>query len=64
MDLKMDDKVAEKYNGGGHKLASGARITSFEEVDLLVKDLDNVCKKYIESRVWYIYTPICFLKNR
>lgn len=43
------NKIAEKYNGGGHKLASGARITSFEEVDLLVKDLDNVCKRYIES---------------
>ena len=43
------NKVAEKYNGGGHKLASGARIPSFEEVDLLIKDLDKVCKKYIES---------------
>ena len=26
------NKIAEKYNGGGHKLASGARLVSFEEV--------------------------------
>ena len=43
------NKVAEKYNGGGHNLACGARLSSFEDVDLLVKDLDYVCKKYIES---------------
>lgn len=43
------NKVAEKYHGGGHKLASGARVPSYEEVDMLIKDLDMVCKKYIES---------------
>lgn len=43
------NKVAEKYNGGGHKLASGARVPSFEEVDSIIKDLDKVCEKYIES---------------
>lgn len=42
------NNIAEKYNGGGHKLASGARIPSFEEYDLLVKDLDKVCSSYIE----------------
>ena len=41
--------VAEKYGGGGHKLASGAKIPSFEEVDMLINDLDKVCKKYIEE---------------
>lgn len=40
------NNIAEKYNGGGHKVASGARLKSFEEVDLLIKDLDEVCKKY------------------
>lgn len=44
------NKIAEKYNGGGHKLASGARVNTFEEVDNLVKDLDDVCQEYIESR--------------
>lgn len=43
------NKIAERYNGGGHKLASGARVPSYEEVDMLIKDLDKVCKKYIES---------------
>jgi len=47
------NKVAEKYNGGGHKLASGARLSSFEDVDLLIKDLDKACKKYIESSEMY-----------
>ena len=38
--------VAEKYNGGGHKLASGARVDSMDNVDLLIKDLDSTCKKW------------------
>jgi Exopolyphosphatase-related proteins len=43
------NKVAEKYNGGGHALASGAKVSSFEDVDLLIEDLNKVCLKYIES---------------
>lgn len=38
--------IAEKYNGGGHKYASGARLKTFEEVDNLVSDLDKVLEKY------------------
>lgn len=38
-----------KYNGGGHKYASGARIKTMEEVDDIVYDLDNLCKIYIEK---------------
>jgi len=41
--------VAEKYNGGGHKFACGCKLTTFEEVDLLINDLDYVCEKYIEN---------------
>lgn len=41
--------VAEKYNGGGHKLASGARVASMEAVDKLLKDLDNTCLSYINE---------------
>lgn len=41
--------VAEKYNGGGHKLASGAKVMTMDEADCLVDDLDNVCQKYISS---------------
>lgn len=40
--------VAEKYNGGGHKLACGARVSTFEEADNLINDLDYLCGKYIE----------------
>ncbi len=43
------NKVAEKYNGGGHKVACGARVPSFEEVDLIIKDLDKVCEEYIKG---------------
>lgn len=42
--------IAEKYNGGGHKFACGVKLTTFEEADLLVKDLDKLCKDYIENQ--------------
>lgn len=41
--------VAEKYNGGGHKLACGVKVSTFEEADLLINDLDYLCEKYIEN---------------
>ncbi|MGN0974280.1 MAG: bifunctional oligoribonuclease/PAP phosphatase NrnA [Bacilli bacterium] len=41
--------VAEKYNGGGHKFASGARVKTIEEALNLVKDLDLTCKEYKEK---------------
>lgn len=41
--------IAEKYNGGGHKLASGAKVMTMDEADSLIQDLDYACKKYIES---------------
>ncbi len=40
------NQIAEKYNGGGHKLASGARVKNLEEVELLIKDLDDICKEF------------------
>lgn len=44
------NEVAEKYNGGGHKFASGARCKTEEEINHLLKDLDKVCKNYKESQ--------------
>ena len=41
--------IAEKYNGGGHRFASGARVTSMAEADALLEELDEVCKTYIEK---------------
>lgn len=40
------NKIAEKYNGGGHKFASGIRISSLDEALNVVKDLDNELKIY------------------
>lgn len=43
------NEVASNYNGGGHIFASGVRVKDFDEVDLLINDLDKVCKEYTES---------------
>lgn len=37
------NEVAEKFNGGGHKFASGARLKTEEEVDSLFAALDREC---------------------
>ena len=39
------NEVAEKFNGGGHKFASGARLETLDEVKELFKALDEVCKE-------------------
>ena len=44
------NEVVAHHNGGGHMYASGARVKTFEEADLLIKDLDETCKKYIENK--------------
>ncbi|WP_026693666.1 DHH family phosphoesterase [Peribacillus kribbensis] len=38
--------VARKYNGGGHPLASGASIYSWDEVDSVIRDLIEVSVNY------------------
>lgn len=43
------NKIAEKYNGGGHKLASGAKVYSMEEVNNLINDLDLETSKYLKE---------------
>ncbi len=40
------NEVASHYNGGGHAMASGVRIKTMDEVNNLIKDLDENCKKY------------------
>lgn len=40
------NETASKYNGGGHKFASGVRLKDEKEVKLLVEDLDNICLEY------------------
>ena len=43
------NEIASHFNGGGHKYASGARLSSLDEMDDLVKELDEACKKYLEG---------------
>ena len=43
--LKSIVHIARKYGGGGHALACGCTLQSFDEVDDLLADLDQ----YIES---------------
>lgn len=43
------NEVAQKFNGGGHKFASGARLTDEADVDDLFKALDEECAKYKDN---------------
>ncbi|HPE14554.1 MAG TPA: bifunctional oligoribonuclease/PAP phosphatase NrnA [Bacilli bacterium] len=43
------NKIAEKYNGGGHKYASGARVKSFDEAFALLEELEDLCIDYNEK---------------
>lgn len=36
--------LASKYNGGGHPLASGATVYSWEEAEKLAAELNEICK--------------------
>lgn len=38
--------IATKYGGGGHKYASGVKLKNWENADNLIKDLDELTKKY------------------
>lgn len=41
--------VATKYGGGGHIYASGVKLKTWEEADNLIKDLDELVKKFKQS---------------
>lgn len=40
------DLLANEYNGGGHMLASGATLNSFDEVDEFIKKIDIINYEY------------------
>ena len=44
------NKTLEKFGGGGHIYASGARLTNKDDIDVMVKDLDNLCKEYYKTK--------------
>ncbi|MEH7122785.1 bifunctional oligoribonuclease/PAP phosphatase NrnA [Bacillus sp. JJ1503] len=37
------NEIARKYNGGGHPLAAGASIYSWDDKDVVIKDLEEAC---------------------
>lgn len=43
------NEVASKYNGGGHKFASGCRTNDYKVIEDLAHDLDQACKKYFDE---------------
>ena len=43
------NEVASKYNGGGHKFASGCRTNDYKVLEDLAHDLDEACKKYFDE---------------
>ena len=40
------NEVATRFGGGGHKYASGARLTSWEQADRLIEELDKLVIEY------------------
>lgn len=43
------NKIAEKYNGGGHAMASGARLSTIEEAKELINDIDYITDIYLRK---------------
>ena len=43
------NEIAAKYNGGGHKFASGVRNTDKSQIEELLKDLSEACREYLEK---------------
>ena len=41
--------IANRYNGGGHKLAAGCRLKTDEEVDNLLEELKIASINYIST---------------
>lgn len=44
------NEIASKYNGGGHKYASGARVKNYSDIEKLHKDLDKACLEYLKEQ--------------
>ncbi|WP_163971626.1 DHH family phosphoesterase [Oceanobacillus halotolerans] len=43
------NEIAAHYNGGGHPLAAGASVNTWEEAKQVVRDLDKVCNGYVKK---------------
>ncbi|RYG74901.1 bifunctional oligoribonuclease/PAP phosphatase NrnA [Lentibacillus lipolyticus] len=42
------NEIAAKYNGGGHPMAAGASIHTWEEMEHVIRDLDKACLEYTD----------------
>ena len=45
------NEIANKYNGGGHKYASGCRTTNYKDLEKLAQDLDKACEAYLKENI-------------
>ncbi|MFI3251726.1 MAG: bifunctional oligoribonuclease/PAP phosphatase NrnA [bacterium] len=43
------DKIANKYNGGGHQMSCGANFNSMDEISDIIKDLNKLVEEYKAS---------------
>jgi phosphoesterase RecJ-like protein len=43
------NELANKYDGGGHKFASGANLGTWKRAKELIKDADKLAKEYKEG---------------
>lgn len=43
------DKLANKYDGGGHKLACGANLGAWKRTELLLNEADEIAKNFKEE---------------
>ena len=44
------NEIAANYGGGGHKYASGARLTNWTNADSLIIDLDELAEEYTKGQ--------------
>ena len=44
------NETASHFGGGGHIFASGVRLKDFNEADLLIKELEEVCRNYKDAK--------------
>lgn len=47
------NEIAEKYNGGGHKYASGAKVSDMETAQKLLNDLDEACREFLKEEEYH-----------
>lgn len=45
------NELAGKYDGGGHRLACGANLGTWERAELLIEDADALAKRYREGNL-------------